>query len=171
MLCERAVHLNDLFYIFGWWYLYTQSPPYKYAFFAPLLIVLLQSIITKGPFKYYVITFFTFLGPLTHLFDDFAKSSPYFWLAPHRSKVRWRFLKIMWPSHNIWILPLTSKGCEETKIEPSKFQYMLLWLTYGGLKLNWSEWQMRSQRKCTGLVVGIRLQMRWKFKVFEIKQG
>ena len=31
----------------------------------------------KGPFKYYVIMFFTFLGPPTHLFDDlqYCKSS------------------------------------------------------------------------------------------------
>jgi hypothetical protein len=33
--------------------------------------------IPKGPFKYYVIMFFTFLGPPTHLFDDlqYCKSS------------------------------------------------------------------------------------------------
>ena len=31
----------------------------------------------QGPFKYYVIIFFTFLGPPTHLFDDlqYCKSS------------------------------------------------------------------------------------------------
>ena len=34
----------------------------------------------------------------------FSKSSPYFWLALHRTKVRWRFLKILWPSQNIWTL-------------------------------------------------------------------
>ena len=32
------------------------------------------------------------------------KSSPYFWLALHRTKVRWRFRKILWPSQNIWTL-------------------------------------------------------------------
>jgi hypothetical protein len=32
----------------------------------------------------------------------FAKSSPYFWLALHRTKVRWRFDKFLWPSQNIW---------------------------------------------------------------------
>ena len=32
----------------------------------------------------------------------FAKSSPYFWLALHRTKVRWRFCKILRPSQNIW---------------------------------------------------------------------
>ena len=34
--------------------------------------------------------------------QTFAKSSPYFWL--HRTKVRWRFGKILWPSQNIWTL-------------------------------------------------------------------
>ena len=28
-------------------------------------------------------------------------SSPYFWLALHRTKVRWRFRKILWPSQNM----------------------------------------------------------------------
>ena len=41
-----------------------------------------------------------------HIFSDghkvFAKSAPYFWQAQHRTKVRWRFLKILWPSQNIW---------------------------------------------------------------------
>ena len=36
---------------------------------------------------------------------NFAKSSPYFWLALHRTKVRWRFRKILWFSQNIWTLP------------------------------------------------------------------
>ena len=36
--------------------------------------------------------------------ENFAKSSPYFWLALHRTKVRWRFRKILWPSQNIWTL-------------------------------------------------------------------
>ena len=36
----------------------------------------------------------------------FAKSSPHFWLALHRTKVRWRFHKILWPSQNIWTLLL-----------------------------------------------------------------
>ena len=34
---------------------------------------------------------------------NFAKSSPYFWLAFH-TKVRWRFRKIRHPSQNIWTL-------------------------------------------------------------------
>ena len=28
----------------------------------------------------------------------------YFWLALHRTKVRWRFCNILWPSQNIWTL-------------------------------------------------------------------
>ena len=36
--------------------------------------------------------------------QNFAQSSPYFWLALHRTKVRWRFRKILWPSQNIWTL-------------------------------------------------------------------
>ena len=36
--------------------------------------------------------------------QNFAKSSPYFWLALHRTKVRSRFDKILRPSQNIWTL-------------------------------------------------------------------
>ena len=36
--------------------------------------------------------------------QKFAKYSPYSWLALHRTKVRWRFRKILWPSQNIWTL-------------------------------------------------------------------
>ena len=34
--------------------------------------------------------------------QNFTKSSPYFWLALNRTKVRWRLRKILWPSQNIW---------------------------------------------------------------------
>ena len=33
------------------------------------------------------------------------KSSPYFWLPLHRTQVRWRLRKILWPSQNVWTLP------------------------------------------------------------------
>ena len=36
--------------------------------------------------------------------QNFAKSSPYFWLQFIQSKVRGRFCKILWPSQNIWTL-------------------------------------------------------------------
>ena len=36
--------------------------------------------------------------------QNFAKSSLYFWLELHRTKVRGRFRKILWPSQNIWTL-------------------------------------------------------------------
>ena len=36
--------------------------------------------------------------------QNVAKSSPYFWLAVHRRKVRWRFHKVLWPSQDIWVL-------------------------------------------------------------------
>ena len=36
--------------------------------------------------------------------QNLTKSSTYFWLALHRTKVRWRFRKILWPSGNIWTL-------------------------------------------------------------------
>ena len=35
-----------------------------------------------------------------HIFWE-GHSSPYFWLALHRTKVRWWFHKILWPSQNI----------------------------------------------------------------------
>ena len=34
--------------------------------------------------------------------QNFAKSSPYFWLALNRTKVKWRFCKVLWSSQNIW---------------------------------------------------------------------
>ena len=36
--------------------------------------------------------------------QNFAKSSPYFWLHYIQSKVRGRFRKVLWPSQNIWTL-------------------------------------------------------------------
>ena len=36
--------------------------------------------------------------------QNFAKFSPYFWLALHGTKVRWRFRKYLWPSQNTWLL-------------------------------------------------------------------
>ena len=44
------------------------------------------------------------------------KSPPYFWLALHRAKVRWRFRKILWPSQNIWTL-LSYPGEFSSKIK------------------------------------------------------
>ena len=35
---------------------------------------------------------------------NIAKSSPYFWLVLHRTKVKGRFHKILWPAQNIWTL-------------------------------------------------------------------
>ena len=43
--------------------------------------------------------------------QNFAKSTPYFWLALHRTKVRWRFRKILWPSQNIWTLCIFFMQC------------------------------------------------------------
>ena len=37
------------------------------------------------------------------------KSSLYFWLALLRTKRRWRFRKILWPSQNIWTLTIKLK--------------------------------------------------------------
>ena len=36
--------------------------------------------------------------------QNFAKSPPYFCLQYIQTKVRWRFLKILWSSQNIWTL-------------------------------------------------------------------
>ena len=41
--------------------------------------------------------------------QNFEKSPPNFWLALHRTKVRWRFPKLLWPSQNIWTLPFRAK--------------------------------------------------------------
>ena len=37
---------------------------------------------------------------------NFAKSPSFFWLVLHRTKVRRRFRKILWPSQNIWTLKI-----------------------------------------------------------------
>ena len=42
--------------------------------------------------------------PILRRPQNFVKSPPHFWLALHRTKVRWRFRKILWPSQNIWTL-------------------------------------------------------------------
>ena len=50
------------------------------------MTVQIDSILTdKGPFKYYVIMFLTFLGSPTHLFDDskYFKSSKNAIISPH----------------------------------------------------------------------------------------
>ena len=39
--------------------------------------------------------------------QNLVKYLPYFWLALHRTKVRWRFHKILRPSQNIWTLITT----------------------------------------------------------------
>ena len=46
---------------------------------------------------------------------------PYFWLALHRTKVRWRFRKFLWPSQNIWILILVNGICSEEHTKLGSF--------------------------------------------------
>ena len=46
--------------------------------------------------------------------QNFVKSPTYFWLALHRTKVRWKFCKILWPSQNIWTLPCLICRVQET---------------------------------------------------------
>ena len=36
--------------------------------------------------------------------QNFAKSSHYFWLTLHRTKVMWIIRKHLWPSQNVWTL-------------------------------------------------------------------
>ena len=55
------------------------------------------------------------------------KSSPYFWLALHRTKVRWRFRKILWPSQNIWTLT-KAKSFQEAKFHKSQNVEVLFWI-------------------------------------------
>ena len=56
-------------------------------------------------------------------FCHFAKSSPYLWLELHRTKVRWRFRKFLWPSQNIWTL-------QNVKV-----------LTQASIGFKWNKWQ------------------------------
>ena len=48
--------------------------------------------------------------------QNFAKSSPNFWLQYIQSKVRWRFLKFLWPSQNIWTLCVKVSGSQIKRI-------------------------------------------------------
>ena len=48
-------------------------------------------------------------GGIHAVVQNFAKSSPHFWLQYLKSKVRWRFCKILWPSQNIWTLYCLTK--------------------------------------------------------------
>ena len=59
---------------------------------------------------------------------------PYFWLALHRTKVRWRFCKILWPSQNILTLKINkSETIYHFRTNISKFlpgctlKYIQLW--------------------------------------------
>ena len=58
--------------------------------------------------KHSISCYLLFLSCKVHMFwesaQKFAKSPPYFWLALRRTKVRWRFCKIVWPSQDIWTL-------------------------------------------------------------------
>ena len=50
-------------------------------------------------------TWFSNIRVKVHIFwGGKKKSPPCIWLALHRTKVRWRFRKILWPSQNIWAL-------------------------------------------------------------------
>ena len=37
------------------------------------------------------------------------KSLPYIWLLQHRTNLRWRFRKILWPSQNVWNLKVMNE--------------------------------------------------------------
>ena len=59
-----------------------------------------------------VLVFYIGMYCKVHIFwegQNFAKSPLCFWLALHRTKVRRRFCKILWPSQNIWTLNEVSK--------------------------------------------------------------
>ena len=59
--------------------------------------------------------------------QNFAKSPPYFWRTLHRTKVRWRFRKILWLPQNIWTLPpLVSEFCQS-------------WLNLMGSEGDWAD--------------------------------
>ena len=62
---------------------------------------------------------------------NFVKSSPYFWLALHRTKVRWRFHKIVGPSQNIWTLIVGG-----LKVKNNCWRH--LWMTSGDRWLPYS---------------------------------
>ena len=73
--------------------------------------------------------------------QNFAKSSPCFWLALHRTKVRQRFHKILWPSQNIWILNYLSKLKGRNFCGTLPLSICTWFLTFSSLKYRvWLTW-------------------------------
>ena len=60
--------------------------------------------------------------------QNLAKSQPYFWLALHRTKVRWRFRKILWPSQNIWTLYRSLKPNVCRSDQGNSLVQILIWV-------------------------------------------
>ena len=60
--------------------------------------------------------------------QNFAKSPPCFWLALHRTKVRWKFCKILWPSQNVWTLRKQGLSQNRSKLAPADISWRTLYL-------------------------------------------
>ena len=65
--------------------------------------IVIQILIRKAPDFTYFCTILNIQFIYSEKVTKFSKSSPYFY-ALHRTKVRGRFRKILWPSQNIWTL-------------------------------------------------------------------
>ena len=86
------------------------------------------------------------LGLLKFIYSEkpirFCEILPYFWLALHRTKVRWRFRKILWSSQNIWTLNRnTNKWFEKNGLFPRSTQENK---TKG--KKNGSKWRQTQEK-------------------------
>ena len=90
------------------------------------------------------------------------KCSPYFWLALHRTNVRWRFLKILWPSQTIWTL-ITSlwKIPSEVPTWITALIFILLCRCINGHKL------MSDSNKCVWHVGGNKLSYLQKMNLLD----
>ena len=90
---------------------------------------------------------------------NFAKSSPCFWLTLHRTKVRWRFRKISWPSQNLWTL-ISIK----TLLQRFKWNYLpATTLISHELQSKMSASRKSSEKKVDGIVYGILQLSGWNW--------
>ena len=92
----------------------------KFCEIFPILLTLCTVVKSKGKISQNFVAFSEYMNftwdilssirfPFVVLYilrrpQNFAKSSPYFWLQYIKSKVRGRFRKILRPSQNIWTL-------------------------------------------------------------------
>ena len=86
-----------------------------------------------------------------------TNSSTCFWLALHRTKVRWRVRKILWPSQNTWTLSNWIIGIISKGLHVLDFQNLFL----SGVPS--IIYEVNLEKRKNGLCVGHLLKKEWSF--------